>query len=75
MLKVIPLSKADDQEKVCLKLGINYEKNQFAYAAYEDDETVGASQFYIKDGIGYITDQRVKDDNVALAMLLGRSVI
>ena len=75
MLKVIPLAKASEQEKACLTLGINYEKNQFAYAAYEDDKIVGVSQFYIKDGIGYITDQKVEADNLPLAMLLGRSVL
>ena len=69
------MSKAEEQERVCLTLGLSYDKNQFAYAAYEDGEIVGASQFYIKDGVGYITDQWVKDDNVALAMLLGRSVL
>lgn len=75
MLKVIPMSKADEHERVCLTLGLEYDKNQFAYAAYDDDEIVGASQFYIKDGIGYVTDQIVKDGNLPLAMLLGRSVL
>lgn len=69
------MSKAEEHEKVCLTLGLNYDKNQFAYAAYEDEEIIGASQFYIKDGVGYVSDQKVKDENVALAMLLGRSVL
>ena len=75
MLKVIPMSKAQEHELVCLKCGLEYDKNQFAYAVYEDDEVLGASQFYIKDGVGYISDLRVSADNYPLAMLLGRSVL
>ena len=69
------MNKAEEHERVCLTLGIEYDKNQFAYAAYEDEEIVGGSQFYIKDGVGYVTDQKVKDGNPALEMLLGRSVL
>lgn len=75
MLKVIPMSKADEQEMVCLKSGIEYDKNQFAYAVYEDEAVLGASQFYIKDGVGYISDLRVLEGNMPLSMLLGRSVL
>ena len=75
MLKVIPMSKATEQERVCLKCGIEFDKNQFAYAVYEDDTVLGAAQFYIKDSIGYISDLRVADDNMPISMLLGRSVL
>ncbi len=69
------MTKADEQETVCLKSGIAYDKNQFAYAAYEDETVLGASQFYIKDGIGYVSDIRVADDSMPISMLLGRSVL
>lgn len=75
MLKVIPMSKPEEQEKACLKSGIEYDKNQFAYAVYEDDAIVGASQFYIKDGKGYLSDLKTAKDSLPLAMLLGRSVL
>ena len=75
MLKVIPMSKADEHEKACLKSGIKYDKNQFAYAVYEDENVLGAAQFYIKDSIGYISDLRVAEDNMPITMLLGRSVL
>lgn len=75
MLKVIPMSKPHEQERACLICGLEYDKSQFAYAAYEDDTVVGASQFYIKDGVGYMSDIRVVGENYPLAMLLGRSVL
>ncbi len=75
MLKVIPMSKAEEQERACLKSGIEYDKNQFAYAVYEDGNIIGASQFYIKDGVGFLSDLRVSGDNLPVAMLLGRSVL
>ena len=75
MLKVIPMLKPQEHERVCLICGLEYDKSQFAYAAYEDEEVVGASQFYIKDGIGYISDLGVTEENYPLAMLIGRSVL
>ncbi len=78
MLKIIPMSKTQEQERVCLLCGIEYDKSQFSYGAYEDEAVVGASQFFVKDGIGYISDLRCRkegDDLIPLAMLLGRSVL
>ena len=76
MLKVIPLTKPEEQMAVCYRCGLEYDKKQFAYAAYENDEIVGGAQFYIKEGIGYLSDLRLTDmNNYALAMLLGRSVL
>lgn len=75
MLKVIPMVKPAEHERACLICGIEYDKNQFAYASYEDNSVVGASQFYIKDGVGYISDLRLTEENYPLAMLLGRSVL
>ena len=78
MLKVIPMSDPREQERVCLTSGIAYDKNQFAYGMYEDDEIIGACQFYVKDGIGYLSDLKTvskeEDKSLALAMLLGRWV-
>ena len=42
---------------------------------YEDENVLGAAQFYIKDNIGYISDLRVCEDNMPITMLLGRSVL
>jgi hypothetical protein len=76
MLKVVPLTKPEEQLAVCYRCGLEYDKNQFAYAAYENDEIVGGAQFYIKNGVGYMSDLRLTDmENYALAMLLGRSVL
>ena len=76
MLKVIPLTKPEEQMAVCYRCGLEYDKMQFAYAAYENDEIVGGAQFYIKEGVGYLSDLRLTDmENYALAMLLGRSVL
>lgn len=76
MLKIIPMTEPSEQEKICLQCGIPYDKTKFAYGAYEDGETVGASVFYVKDGCGYISDLRIKDEsNLALAMILGRAVL
>jgi len=75
MLKVIPMKAAQEHERVCLKCGLEYDKTQFAYAVYEDDEVMGASQFYIENGIGYLSDLRVAENSYPLAMLLGRSVL
>ncbi len=69
------MTKADEHERVCLKSGIEYDKNQFAYAVYEDENVLGASQFYIKNDIGYISDIQVAEDNMPISMLLGRSVL
>lgn len=79
MLKVIPMSDSAEQERICLFCGISYEKDQFAYGMYDDDKVIGAAQFYVKDGIGYLSDLGVISENdaekTALAMLLGRSVL
>ena len=76
MLKIIPMTKTEEQEKICLTCGLKYDKAQFAYGAYEDDEIVGASQFFVKDGIGYITDLKCAGEpNYPLIMLLGRAVL
>ena len=76
MLKIIPMTSSDEQERVCLKSGLKYDKRQFAYGAYEDDEIVGAAQFKLIDGVGYISDLRcVGEPNFPLIMLLGRAVL
>ncbi len=79
MLKVIPMSDSKEQERVCLTCGISYDKDKFAYGMYDDDKVIGASQFCVKDGIGYLSDlgivSETDDERLALAMLLGRSVL
>ncbi len=75
MLKVIPMSNPEEQQRVCKESGVQYDKNQFAYAIYEDDKVIGASQFYIKNDVGYLSDLKIKDDSLPHAMLLGRSVL
>ncbi len=76
MLKIIPMTDPAEQEKICLQCGIPYDKTKFAYGAYEDGQTVGASVFYVKDGKGYISDLKIKnEENLPLAMILGRAVL
>ena len=78
MLKIVPMTKPQEQERVCLLCGIEYDKTQFAYGAYEDEAVVGAAQFCVKDGVGYINDLRCRkevDELLPLAMLLGRAVL
>ena len=76
MLKIIPMTDPAEQERVCLKCGISYDKSRFAYGAYEDGETVGASTFYVNGGKGYISDLKLIDgENLPLAMILGRAVL
>ena len=76
MLKIIPMTDPAEQERVCLKCGLKYDKDKFAYGAYEDGETVGASTFYVKDGKGYVADLKITDEsNLPLAMILGRAVL
>lgn len=76
MLKIIPMTKTEEQERICLTCGIKYDRNQFAYGAYEDDEIAGAAQFIVKDGVGYITDLKCAGEpNYPLIMLLGRAVL
>lgn len=65
-----------EQEKICLQCGIAYDKAKFAYGAYEDGETVGAAEFYVENGKGYISDLRIKnEEELPLAMILGRAVL
>lgn len=76
MLKIIPMTDPAEQEKICLQCGIDYDKTKFAYGAYEDGVTVGASTFYVENGKGYVSDLRIKDENnLPLAMILGRAVL
>ncbi len=78
MLKIIPMTDPNEQERLCLKCGIKYERAQFAYGAYDDDKIIGVSQFYIKENVGYMTDLRILNDGEALmplTMLLGRAVL
>lgn len=76
MLKIVPMTKSEEQERICLHCGLRYDSSQLAYGAYEDDAVVGASQFTVKDGIGYITDIKCNEsDNAPLVMLLGRAVL
>ena len=76
MLKIIPMTDPAEQERICLKCGIEYDRSMFAYGAYEDGETVGAAVFYVKDGIGYVADLKLTaGKNLPLAMILGRAVL
>lgn len=76
MLKIVPMTKAEEHERVCLYCKIQYDKTQFAYGAYDDGKVVGAAQFYVKDKTGYISDLRcISDEDCALSVLLGRSVL
>ena len=76
MLKIIPMTKAEEHERICLTCGLKYDKTQFAYGAYEDDEIIGGAQFTVKNGIGYLTDLRfVGEPNYPYIMLLGRAVL
>ena len=76
MLKIIPMTKPEEHERICLTCGLKYDKTQFAYGAYEDDEIVGGAQFTVKDEVGYITDLRcVGEPNYPYIMLLGRAVL
>ena len=76
MLKIVPMTKGEEHEKICLTCGIVYDKAQFAYGAYEDDVIVGGAQFTVNNGVGFITDIRCKGEpNYPLLMLLGRAVL
>ena len=76
MLKIVPMTKPEEHEKICLVCGLKYDKAQFAYGAYEDDQISGAAQFTVKDGVGYITDLKCTGEaNYPLIMLLGRAVL
>ena len=76
MLKIIPMTKPEEQERICLLCGIEYSKSQFVYGAYEDDTAVGGAQFTVSDGVGYITDLKcIGEPNYPLIMLLGRAVL
>ncbi len=78
MLKIIPMTEPQEQERLCLKCGIEYDKKQFSYGAYEETTPIGVAQFYIKENVGYITDLKIisgEAELMALTMLLGRSVL
>ena len=76
MLKIIPMTKTEEHERVCLRCGLEYDKTQFAYGAYEEEEIVGGAQFTVRDGIGYITDLKCAGEvSYPLVMLLGRAVL
>ncbi len=76
MLKIVPMTKSEEQERICSVCGLEYDGTQLAYGAYEDGDAVGASQFTVRDGIGYITDIKCNgEDNAPLVMLLGRAVL
>ena len=76
MLKIVPMTKAQEQERVCLHCGLTYQRDQFAYGAYEDEKIIAGAQFTVKEGAGTITDLRCAGEpDFPVVMLLGRAVL
>ena len=71
------MSKADEHERVCLTLGLSYDKNQFAYAAYEEGTFLGVCQFSMRDGFGRIYDIAPAPgvDDFTSLFVLGRAAL
>ena len=55
MLQILPVKEKETQQLYCEKLGIEYDADQMAYAAFDNDEFRGISLFRIlgKDCVIY----------------------
>ena len=53
MLTVLPIQSKETQKELCIKCGVEYIENAFAYRA-DDGDFIGICQFYFKDDNGYI---------------------
>lgn len=72
MLTVLPIQSKDEQEKLCLLCGIDYDMEAFAYRA-DDGEFIGICQFYFDGETGYIKNLAYApnmDDSEAMIIML-----
>lgn len=56
MLKIRPIREKSEQERMCSLCGVDYKERYMAYGAYEDENPLGVSQFYISGEAGYISE-------------------
>ncbi len=72
MLTVLPIQSKDEQKELCIKCGIEFDIESFAYRA-DDGDFIGVCQFNFKDGIGYIKNLAYApsmDDTEAMIIML-----
>ena len=61
MLEILPVEDKVLQESICLRCGINFNRELWAYAAYRDGVPVGICQFTVKDDEGILFDLATND--------------
>ena len=72
MLTVLPIQSKDEQKELCIKCGIEFDIESFAYRA-DDGDFIGICQFYFKEGVGYIKNLAYApnmDDTEAMIIML-----
>ena len=72
MLTVFPIQSKSEQNELCLKCGVKYNIESFAYRA-DDGDFIGICQFRFDKGIGYIENLcyalNITDNEAMIIML------
>ena len=77
MLKILPIETKEEQARIMALCSIEYKVAALAYAAYDEEVLVGASQFLLKGATCILTDIRNADgvvDEEAL-FIMGRGLL
>ena len=78
MLIIKPITDKNEQKEICIRCGIEYKGDLFAYKAYEDEELLGCAQFDILSAHAVIDSMRqatgTKEDFEGM-FILGRAVL
>ena len=54
MLQIKPIQEKEEQERICILCGAEYDPDLLAYAAYNDGELCGVCQFTMHKDTGYL---------------------
>lgn len=72
MLTVLPIQTKEEQKELCLKCGVEFIENAFAYRA-DDGNFIGICQFTFENNIGYIKNlvyaSNIEDNEAMIIML------
>ena len=76
MIKILPIQTKDEQERICLACGIEYNVRYMAYAATIDDKLAGVCQFTMSDKGGSIRSIAcLGEKDFEVLFLLGRATL
>lgn len=77
MLEIKPIQSKEEQEAACARCNIPYEADMMAYAAKDNGNFIGMSQFTILPGAGYIQNITLTEglEDFEALFLMGRAML